>query len=72
MAIEAGRRMIARGERPCYHVLTATTPEAVEVTILEIPLIHVFVPERRRAWDGARGLLARELDVPADSFDVSV
>ena len=69
-AIEADRRRIARGERPIYRVLWATGPDAVDVTILELPIIHLFVADDRQVLDGARLLIARTLAVDPQSFDV--
>ncbi len=68
------RRRIAAGDRPRYHVIETTTPDGstVDVTIEELPIIHAFVPDHARVLDGARGLIARTLDVDATSFDVEV
>jgi hypothetical protein len=70
--IRADRQRIARGERPVYHVRSTTTPDgAVDVTIQELPIIHLFVPDRRGVPDGARGLIARTLAVDVASFDLA-
>ena len=45
-------------------------PDAVDVTILELPIVHLFVPDRRQVLDGARVLIARTLAVDPQSFDV--
>lgn len=68
--IEADRRRIARGERPIYRVSWAVGPDAVDVTILELPIVHLFVPDHRHVLDGARVLIAKTLAVDPQSFDV--
>jgi hypothetical protein len=69
--VAADRERIASGERPIYHVRTATSIDgSVDVTIHELPLIHLFVPDDAGAIDGARLLIARTLDVDPGSFDV--
>ena len=45
-------------------------PDAVDVTILELPIVHLFVPDHRHVLDGARLLIARTLAVDPQSFDV--
>jgi hypothetical protein len=72
LAIQAGRQMIARGERPLYRAKWRWEGPAVDVEVWELPGIHLFVPSRAEVAAGARALIARELDVPADSFDVAV
>ena len=69
--IEADRRRIAQGERPIYRVVWAVGPDAVDVTILELPIVHLFVPDDRQVLDGARLLIARTLAVDPQSFDVA-
>jgi hypothetical protein len=51
---------------------TATLDGAADVTILELPIIHLFVPDHMGVPDGARGLIARTLAVDAASFDVVI
>jgi hypothetical protein len=70
--IQADRRRIARGERPLYRALWVVGPDAVDVTILELPIIHLFVPDDREVLDGARLLVARTLAVDPRSFDVAL
>lgn len=71
--IRTDQRRIANGERPLYHATWTTKGDgSADVTILELPLIHLFVPEAGRVPDGARGLIARTLGVDADTFDVVV
>jgi hypothetical protein len=45
---------------------------AADVTILELPIIHLFVPNHLGVPDGARGLIAGTLAVDAASFDVVI
>lgn len=73
-AIAGARRRVADGERPLYHVTWTTTPDGstVDVTIRELPIIHVFVPDQSRVPDGARGLIARTLAVDPTSFDLVI
>jgi hypothetical protein len=40
------------GERPVYHVAWRTTPEAMDVTIRELPIIHLFVPDHQGCRKG--------------------
>jgi len=55
-----------------YHVRSTTTPDgALDVTIQELPIIHLFVPDHRGVPDGARGLIARTLAVHIASFDLA-
>jgi hypothetical protein len=71
--IRGDRRRIARGERPLYHATWSDKPDgSSDVTIQELPLIHLYVPDHDRVPDGARGLIARTLAVDAASFDVVV
>ena len=57
-AVATARSRIAAGERPLYHVLWTTTPDGstVDVTIRELPIIHLFVPDQTRVLVGAQGL----------------
>ena len=56
-----------------YHARwKATLDGASDVTVVELPIIHLFVPDRARVPDGARGLIARTLAVDAATFDVLV
>ena len=73
-AVDSARRRIAAGERLLFHVTWTTTPDGstVDVTIRELPIIHVFVPDQSRVSDGARGLIARTLAVDPTSFDVVI
>ena len=61
----------AKGERPVYHVTWTMSPDgAMDVTIRELPIIHLFVPDHLGVPNGARGLIARTLAVDAASFDL--
>jgi hypothetical protein len=66
------RERIARDERPTYHATWSPAVDAVDVRIVELPLIHLFVPDRRGVEDGARVLIARTLEVDPSTFDVEV
>lgn len=56
-----------------YHATWATTLDgAADVTIAELPIIHVFVPDSSRIRDGARLLIARTLSIDPSTFDVVV
>jgi hypothetical protein len=66
------RDRIARGERPTYHVTWSPAVDSVDVRIVELPLIHLFVPDRRGVEDGARVLIARTLEADPAAFDVEV
>jgi hypothetical protein len=66
------RRLIAAGNRPVYHVTTTYDGAAVDVRVRELPIIHLFVPETEDALEGARGLIARTLDVSPETFDVAI
>jgi hypothetical protein len=67
-----GRRLIALGERPVYHVTTTFDGAAVDVRVRELPTIHLFVPDARGVLDGARGLIAKTLEVDPSTFRVEL
>lgn len=70
-AVEADGRRIANGERPVYHVRSAMSNDgSIDVTVHELPLIHLYVPDDASVIDGARLLIARTLDVDPGTFDV--
>jgi hypothetical protein len=69
--IDRGRRLIAAGNRPLYHVTTTYDGAAVDVRVRELPIVHLFIPGTEDALEGARGLIARTLDVSPASFDVT-
>jgi hypothetical protein len=66
-AMAAGRRMIARGDRPGYRVSTA---QDGRWQVEALPWLSVTAKRRRDALDGARVAIAEWLDVTPDSFDV--
>ena len=71
--IAADRERIAAGGRPCYHVTWTTSPfdGAADVRIVELPIVHLFVPGPGEVLEGARVLIARVLAVGVDAFDVT-
>jgi hypothetical protein len=71
-AVDESRARIAAGEHPVFHVVTTWDGSAVDVRIVELPLVHVFVPDASRVADGARTLIARTLGVEPGSFSVAV
>jgi hypothetical protein len=71
--VQADRARIANGERPVYRATwTDKSDGSADVTIDELPLIHVYVPDHDRVPDGARGLIARTLAVDQASFEVLI
>jgi hypothetical protein len=69
--IETGRRRLAKGERLLYHVTwTVAAGGAIDVTVSELPIIHLFVPDPSSVIDGARVLIARTLAADPRSIDV--
>ena len=70
--VATDRERIAAGERPRYHV--TWTPSqvvgATDVNVVELPIVHLFVPDPGTVLDGARILIAQTLGVPLDAFDV--
>lgn len=71
-AIEIEQRRLAHGERPLFHVCwTEAAGGAVDVTINELPIIHLFVPDPESVLDGARLLIARTLRADSNAFDVT-
>ncbi|MBA2381248.1 MAG: hypothetical protein H0V73_03980 [Chloroflexi bacterium] len=62
---------IAGGHRPLYHVTWTAVSEGCDVTIRELPVIHLFVPDQSGVIDGARGLIAAKLRVDATTFEVA-
>ena len=64
---------MARGERPVYHATWRSSElGAIDVTIEELPIIHLFVPDVASVLDGARILIARTLMVDPISIDVGL
>jgi hypothetical protein len=66
-ALQAGRRMIARGERPGYRL---TAAQDGSWTVDALPWLSVAATGRWEALDEARGVIATWLDVPPESFDL--
>jgi hypothetical protein len=63
---------VARGEHPVYHVTWRSSEfGAVDVTIRELPIIHLFVPDQASVLDGARVLIARTLGADPNAFEVT-
>lgn len=72
-AIQAEQRRLAIGERPLYHVrCTAAAGGAFDVTVRELPIVHLFVPDRDSALDGARFLIAQTLTTDPNTFDLAL
>jgi hypothetical protein len=69
--IAGDRDLISAGRRPLYHATTTYDGSAVDVRVRELPIIHLFVPDTAGVLDGARGLIARTLDLPPATFDVT-
>jgi hypothetical protein len=73
VAIEAEQKRLASGERPLYHVTWAAAAGGeVDVTVRELPIIHLFVPDPASVLDGGRVLIARTLAADPQSFDLTV
>lgn len=66
-AIQAGRRMIARGERPRYRLLPA---QDGLWRVDALPWLSVTAAGRLEALGEARVRIAGWLDVAPDTFDV--
>ena len=66
-ALQASRRMIARGERPAYRL---TTAQDGRWRVDALPWLSVTATGRREAMDEARVVIAEWLDVRPDTFDV--
>jgi predicted component of type VI protein secretion system len=70
-AIAIEQKRLGHGERPRYRVTWApATGGAVDVRIVELPIVHLFVPDTASVLDGARVLIARTLGVDPTAFDV--
>lgn len=71
-AVETDQRRLAEGERPLYHVRwSEAAGGAVDVTVNELPIIHLFVPDPAGVLDGARVLIARTLAADPRSFEMA-
>jgi len=74
--MEDARRRFLRGERPLFHAtwnpLADVGVELYEVRIRELPGLSMFVNRRSDVPSAARRLIAPDLRIPADAFDVVV
>jgi hypothetical protein len=68
-ALQAGRRSIARGERPLYRVRTA---QDGSWSVEGCPWLSVTASDRRGARESATRAVADWLDVEPDAFEVEV
>ena len=68
-ALAAGRRMIARGDRPGYRI---TPAKDGRWHVDALPWLSVALKGRREALDEARAAIAAWLDASPDCFDVEV
>jgi hypothetical protein len=65
-ALQAGRQMIARGERPLYRLRAQDGGWTVE----GLPWVTVTTTGRREALAAARAGIAEWLNVPPEAFDL--
>ena len=68
-ALQASKRMIARGERPAYRLRKA---QDGRWTVSECPWLALAAMERREALSEAVRAVAGWLHCDADAFDVAV
>lgn len=66
-ALHAGRREIARGQRPLYRVRAG---QDGRWTVEGCPSLSVTASDRRAALERTRTAVAEWLDVEPDAFDV--
>jgi hypothetical protein len=66
-ALQAGRQMIARGERPMYRLRAEDGRWAVDA----LPWVTVTAAGRQEALDAARAAIGRWLEVAPDAFDLA-
>ncbi len=66
-ALQAARRMIARGERPGYRLRAG---QDRSWTVDGLPWVTVATTGRRAALHAARATIAEWLDVELGSFDI--
>jgi hypothetical protein len=64
----ASRRMIARGERPGYHV--AETGDGATVYVIELPWLGQIAADRQSTIRVVRRTIASWLGVDPDAFDL--
>jgi hypothetical protein len=67
----AGRRMVARGERPMYRLELAHGGPNVEFRVVELPWLAGTATARRDVVATARGLVAAWLGCHPDAFDLA-
>jgi hypothetical protein len=65
-ALQAGRQIIARGQRPLYRVRANDGRWAVDA----LTWLRLTAASRRDALAAARSAIAECLEVPEDAFDV--
>jgi hypothetical protein len=68
-ALQASRRMVARGERPAYRLRVA---QDGRWTVSECPWLRIASTERRAARAEAVRALSAWLDCDSAAFDVAV
>lgn len=68
-ALQAGRRMIARGERPLYRLAIATDGR---LAVENAPWLPLVATHRRDALAEARAAIADWLDVAPDAFELEI
>lgn len=66
-AVDAGRRMVSRHERPGY--LLEPRPDG-SWAVSGLPGVSVVAPGRRAAMDALRVAIAEVLDVDPQAFDM--
>ena len=66
-ALQVGRQMVARGERPLYHVRPCPDGRWI---VHEAPWLTVHATSRSEALNGARSVIVAWLEVDPDTFDV--
>jgi hypothetical protein len=70
MARTAGRRMVARGERPLYRIEVIQATPDVRVRVVELPWLVGVAASTRDVSAAGRALIAGWLDVSPEAFDV--
>jgi hypothetical protein len=71
-AVNEGRRMIERGERPVYELRIDHRAEEVVATVVQLPTLEVTAADRDEALIRARALIAQTLLSHEDAFDLEV
>ena len=70
IARTAGRRMIARGERPLYRIEVVQATPGVRFRVVELPWLVGPAASTREVSAAGRARIAGWLDVSSDAFDV--